>query len=678
MQFLYPSVLWFSLLTLIPVIIHLFYFRRYKTVYYSNTELLSSVIKESKSQQKLRNLILLFLRILFILCLVFAFAQPYYKNKNVGSESLSQYYALYIDNTFSMNDEGSQNISLLEEAKSKAITFVQSLPANTKYFLYYHGLTHSINNSLSSDEVQKKISEIAPSYAVAKWSDVFAAFKQTQHFLSSKQISYVWFTDGQQYSVDYSLWEKDSANIYLFHTVPSKQNNVSIDSLWFEVPHHLKNQKEKLWVKITNHGKDELNALPIKLYLNDTLKATNTLNLAANKTEKIAFEFTNTRQGWHNGKVELADFPITFDNKLFFNFYVYESIPVAIVDNELPTYLKSFFKSDSLFVQTLIPWNVANKQRLSHHSVILLNNTTTLSSGLWSQLIDLVNKGTTLIFIPSLTCNITEINKLFSELGIAFSTKDTTKFNLSIASQNQKFFEGMFTRKEERVKMPWVKTSYQLKTFSAFPIDIILTYENNEPALVRVTFEKGSLFIFGFPIVPDNTNFTTHPLYVAVLHRMMEQSLISKNSYYLIDLNTSVSIATEAIVGEKPLELKNLQLATTQIPVQRTLFNEIVLTPGNIEEGVYSVLQNNIEISRISFNYSRKESETKYYSTEELSTILSNKGYRLNSFTASQSDILKYQIKEATNGVLLWKWLIILAMVMLLIEMAIIRLWKVV
>lgn len=79
MHFLYPWVLWFSFLVAIPIIIHLFYFRRYKTVYFSRNDLLESVIKQSRSQQKLRNLVILMLRILFVLFLVLAFAQPYKK-----------------------------------------------------------------------------------------------------------------------------------------------------------------------------------------------------------------------------------------------------------------------------------------------------------------------------------------------------------------------------------------------------------------------------------------------------------------------------------------------------------------------------------------------------------------------------------------------------------------------
>ena len=43
MQFLYPSFLWTLLALAIPIIIHLFYFRRFKRVYFTNVKFLKEV-----------------------------------------------------------------------------------------------------------------------------------------------------------------------------------------------------------------------------------------------------------------------------------------------------------------------------------------------------------------------------------------------------------------------------------------------------------------------------------------------------------------------------------------------------------------------------------------------------------------------------------------------------------
>jgi Na+/H+ antiporter NhaD/arsenite permease-like protein len=78
MGFLYPNFLWALFAILIPVIIHLFYFKRFKKVYFSNTKFLKEIKEETTNKNKIKNLLVLLSRILAIVFLVLAFAQPYF------------------------------------------------------------------------------------------------------------------------------------------------------------------------------------------------------------------------------------------------------------------------------------------------------------------------------------------------------------------------------------------------------------------------------------------------------------------------------------------------------------------------------------------------------------------------------------------------------------------------
>lgn len=681
MQFLYPWVLWFSFLAVIPIIIHLFYFRRYKIEYFSQTELLENIVKQSRSQQKLRNLIILLLRILFILFLVFAFSQPYIKQGQADGKTSTNIYAIYIDNTFSMNDEGKSSISLIEEAKSKATAFIQSLPNNTRYLLYYHGMKFPADKILSSEEIQKKISEIHVSPISNQWSEIFSIFKRSikQHSVSNN-VPLVWFTDGQRYAIDYPLWEKDSFDMYLFHQLPAKFSNISIDSLWFDVPQHFIHQKEKLWVKVTNHGENDINALPLKLYINDTLKAVVSINLTNKSNQKISFDYINTKNGWYNGKVEISDFPITFDNTFYFSYEVYKAIKVAVISDNIPSYLVSFFKSDSVFIPHYYTWNNISISALSDKHAIVLHHTNNIPSGIWKELAKLVKKGHTLVFIPSATLQVDEVNSLFNELGVSFSAKDTSRWNLSISSYEQEFFKGMFYKKEERVKMPWVKLKYPIRTFANLPYDVILTYENGQIATLQVKYEKGKMYFFGFPIHPENSNFYSHPLFVSVFYRIFQQSLWTPDMYYMLNPNVSISVTLDTIKSEKPFELKNFKNQSVHIPLQQIRLGELIAMPmiQDMEDGIYSLTQNGKTITNLAFNYSRKESETNFYTTDEIIKILKTNGNNVKTFDSEDVNILKQEISQESKGVQLWKWLVLLSVLMLLLEMAIIRFWKVV
>src|ERR1035437_7143569 len=119
MKFLYPQFLFALFAIAIPIIIHLFNFRRFKTIYFSNTRFLKQVKIETQSKSQLRHLLVLLSRILAIACLVFAFSQPYLKSKTNATESVEKAVSIFVDNSFSMEAQGGEG-TLLDEAKKKA------------------------------------------------------------------------------------------------------------------------------------------------------------------------------------------------------------------------------------------------------------------------------------------------------------------------------------------------------------------------------------------------------------------------------------------------------------------------------------------------------------------------------------------------------------------------------
>ena len=77
MLFSAPAFLWGLLAVLIPVAIHLFNFRRYRRVYFSNVDRLEALRSESRRQSDVRRWLVLAARVLAIVFLVLAFAQPF-------------------------------------------------------------------------------------------------------------------------------------------------------------------------------------------------------------------------------------------------------------------------------------------------------------------------------------------------------------------------------------------------------------------------------------------------------------------------------------------------------------------------------------------------------------------------------------------------------------------------
>ena len=105
MKLLYPEYLWALSAIAIPIIIHLFNFRKFQKIYFSNIDLLKEVKLETKSKSQLKHLIILAVRILAIIVLVLAFCQPYVptNEKEIKSDTI---VSLFIDNSHSMDSKG--------------------------------------------------------------------------------------------------------------------------------------------------------------------------------------------------------------------------------------------------------------------------------------------------------------------------------------------------------------------------------------------------------------------------------------------------------------------------------------------------------------------------------------------------------------------------------------------
>jgi hypothetical protein len=185
MMFVYPAFLWALAAVSIPIIIHLFNFRRYKKVYFTNVKFLKEIQHQSKSKSRLREILVLLARCLAICCLVIAFSQPIIKDKNtVIVNSGSKAISIYLDNSYSMQNVNKQG-PLLEVAKTKAKEIVKAFSNGDKFQIITNDFEGRHQRFNSKEDVLNIIDEIKISSSVRFFSDVF---KRQSEFLKSSNL----------------------------------------------------------------------------------------------------------------------------------------------------------------------------------------------------------------------------------------------------------------------------------------------------------------------------------------------------------------------------------------------------------------------------------------------------------------------------------------------------------
>src|ERR1043166_8357535 len=149
MSFLNPYLLFGSLALAIPVLIHLVRREKSEIIPFSSLMFLLKVPKRSIRQQKMKNLLLMALRLLILALLVGAFARPYMTQpaKPVANANSNRGTVLMLDNSYSMR-YGNNFDRLKSEAKKR----IDSMRASDRMALVAFNDSASMLSRATSDK----------------------------------------------------------------------------------------------------------------------------------------------------------------------------------------------------------------------------------------------------------------------------------------------------------------------------------------------------------------------------------------------------------------------------------------------------------------------------------------------------------------------------------------------
>ena len=129
MTFLNPYVLFGLIAASFPVLFHLFAQKRARRVEFSSIRFLQKLEKSSMRKVKLRQILLLILRTLLIICLVMAFSRPAlhgYSGGFFGTSHANTTVVLLIDNSASMSRRNT-NGTYFKQATDVALEIVNAV-----------------------------------------------------------------------------------------------------------------------------------------------------------------------------------------------------------------------------------------------------------------------------------------------------------------------------------------------------------------------------------------------------------------------------------------------------------------------------------------------------------------------------------------------------------------------
>ena len=682
MNFLFPVFLFALLALVIPIAIHLFNFKRYKTIYFSNVQLLKRIKQESRKKSQLKQLAILLSRLLAIASLVFAFSRPYLPTNNRTAMEAQQIVGIYIDNSFSMKAEGEKG-PLLEQAKIKATEIANSYPAGTQFLILTNDFAPGSQFPLNKEQFVRQVSEIKDCSLSPKLAEAYAQAVGLISAATKKAGKTLYIlSDFQKKGMSLDLVKPDSSVwTYLFPLRAGKTNNLLIDSCWFETPGRKIAQAEKLFVRIKNLSGQAYQNIPIRLTINDSLKAISNINIGAQEESVQEMNYTNNSEGIQLCKVELDDYPIVFDNAYFLSYQVrgkLRALAITNLQNNGSNYLKALFAGDELIDFEEVNENNIQISQLKNYQCIFLVNNQILSSGLRDELSSFVEDGGTLVLFPDKAKNYDAYNTLLQSLNSKTIVEfDTTTIRISEINYNHELYRDVFKKQENDVDLPAIKGYLNFADQLQKQEIPLLKLRNGKSALSTHSFGSGTVYTFAFPLGVANLNFIKHIIFVPTIYNMVLYS--GQPQKYAYSTENEEPVILNQSQSSDELKIVNLQTKEEFRTSARNYGPEkkqLILDDLVREAGHYLVQNGNNTIQSISFNFPRTESIPEFYSVEELQKQIKDKDLKQVQLIESDTVNFSETVQSLNNGKQLWKYFIVIAIFFLCCEMAIIRFWK--
>ncbi|MCO6461488.1 MAG: BatA and WFA domain-containing protein [Saprospiraceae bacterium] len=666
MQFLFPTFLIASLVIAIPILIHLFNFRRYKKVYFTNVAFLKSIQQASNSRRKINQWLILACRCLALIALVLAFAQPFFETKGKVVQG-TNYSIIYIDNSFSMGSKATDH-NLLETGKDIAHSVINGFGPDDKFMVVSNDNSNFSSDWMNKEEALSAIDEKTISPQSRSLSSIFKGMQQSFKLAGQGKFNAYFISDFQKDFSNIPSLNDTAIQVNLIPVTASSVANVYIDTVYFKNQISQPGIANKLVYKIVNDAPYANTVKPVLKYHGNN-KPLPLVKIEAGKTLVDTVPILSSGGEYQSAELLINDNPITFDNNYFIAWKDAVKANVLIInENNTNRYLEAAMSSSGLFSVTNVEVSKVNYSSLSQFPLIILNEVKSLSSGLISELNKSLSEGNNLVVFPGL-----HSGNAIKQLSGAFNLGTDGNFYNQVSqvqtiNNKDDIFQNVFEGRTSSLKLPVTQSSLRILTKVARGAVSLLSYRDGYPFLVKYPRGNGKIFLCAAPLDPTYSDFVKNgEVLVPFLFKSGFNNL-SKQLAFIIGRSQSFEILRNARGKDVVVKFTGPQ---TFIPeqIQRNKKSIIQVGKENILPGIYS-LEN---YGKYAFNYDRSESRMEFLDEQQLKSFESP---HIKVWDSQTQTNLASLIQEKDSGLALWKYLLIAALIFLLGETYFIRLGK--
>lgn len=674
----------------IPLLIHFLSRRRIKIVDFSSLKFLMTMQKSKLRWLKILEAILLIIRMMIIALIALAFARPALTGKQTSSHAPASVVML-IDDSPSLERLSAGGI-VFDDLKRGALEIIGMLKPNDEVTIIALSGETRIEGSFSDiGRAAETINGLQTQAASANFKiglEKALEILSASHNLNREIYILSDYQSGSWWDYNFDDVIDDKYRYIAIKFANDKSENVGIATI--EFPPRLLAPGEEFEIKaeIKNYNDKAAGDRLLEIYIDGNKRAQTTVALKPLDNSESSFNIITEIPGSHRGYFELEDDDYGPDNRFYFNFDIPDRIKVlGVAENAQDARMlyNILGRTETGYIQfsgvNMIGFSQKN---LGEYDVIILNDISALSPGILNSLADFVNSGKGLFLIFGSKSNPNSYSAFLEENAgisvepfIAGASEKTSQsyFDLDNFDLTHPIFKIYSPGSLESPDIP------QIKVYGYYPLDggKSLAAIGSANTVLALADQK-RILLLSFGLNNTDSDLSLHSFIVPFIIRSVEflaSSQATDEEYFLsggsININlpgrlSSSSVRLGRSSGFNPGDSDNTLIESELIEVNRGAYGAFINIPHAGYPGFYYLIDNEDTITTFAVNHSSLESSSETLSPDNLRDILGQ-----GLIVIDQKENIQETVMQAKFGFELWKYCLLLALLLLITESILVR-----
>jgi hypothetical protein len=531
MNFLNPFLLIGILAVGIPLIIHLWSRRHAKVIDFSSLQFLLSLNRRNVRRLRLKQILILILRMLIIMLIVFAIARPIFKSKWLASASgiSKRSVVIILDNSYSMGYSSLQGVRF-DIAKDKSLNILDSLRSgDNASIILMSDIPNIVFKQLTSDiqqvknTVQKAQVSYRGTFVPSSLLEAYSILKesknpQRQVYLISDLGENGW--KDWKATIAEQLAQNDVETSII--RIGENSDNKAIEKVGFSSEIIGTGTPTQINAKIKGITSGQTIA---ELYIDGEKKSQATIT-----GNMVSFTDVFQRPGAYTGEVRITPDRLPVDDSRFFAINVFGQIKALVVGDyklyvnlALNPYGSS--ESEAMIQPINAPTDELGTASLDKYGVIVLVDVARLNDNAVRNLKEFYSNGGNIVIFAGRSAERDWYNKL-DFLPATFGNRTTftpTPLKISRWNTDHPIFsvfreEGM----SETLKAPEIYSAFSIIPKAG--AEVISSFDRNIPAIIEFNptkkdIKSGKVILFNLSPDPQVSDISLRPVFLPLIQQ---------------------------------------------------------------------------------------------------------------------------------------------------------------